>query len=167
MNRSWLKDQASNLVWCIVGLVIGFIANPLVTDRALPFVYRSSAKIAVITPGQLGREVALNIRTKSALPGHNLYVIVESNGRYWPQASLEPYSESQITVNLGGTDDGDVGNSFIVHVVDVSGAAETLIADYFVNVGNPSSSVRHSGLDFSKVDNRVDYLVSETLTRRR
>lgn len=163
----WLIDQKWNAFWCVVGLAAGFLLNPILTDRVLPYVYKPSAKITVMTPSPppLGRQVALDIRTGTALPGHSFYVVVESNKRYWPQASLEPRSKSEIMVNLGATGPGDVGNTFIAHVIDVSGAADTIMSNYFSDVNNPNASVRSSGIDIQKVKNRIKFLASQTMKR--
>jgi hypothetical protein len=165
MIPRWLKGQTSNFVWCFVGLAAGFILNPIVNDRALPFFYRPSAEIKVLTPSPLGREVELDIRTTSSLPEHSYYVVVQSGERYWPQAPVESNANRRVKVKLGAIGSGDVGSTFVVHVVDVSGAAEAQIVDYFVNVDKPSGLVRHSGIDLDRVRNRVDFLTSETLTR--
>jgi hypothetical protein len=165
--RRWLKGHSSNIIWWAAGVVLGVIADPFLTDRALPFVYRPSAEITPITQSRLGREVELNIRTKSSLPGHSYYVVVQSGQRYWPQAPVESNANRRVMVKLGAIGSRDVGSTFVVHVVDVSGAAEALIVDYFVNVDKPGDPVRHSGIDLDRVRNRVDFLTSETLRRMR
>jgi hypothetical protein len=168
MIPSWLKGQTSNFVWCFVGLAAGFILNPIVNDRALPFFYRPSAEIKVLTPSPLGREVELDIRTTSSLPEHSYYVVVQSGERYWPQAPVESNANRPVKVKLGATGSGDVGSTYEVHVIDVSGAAEVLISNYFAKVGDPNDdSVRRSGIDIEKVKNKIEFLASQTMKRGR
>jgi hypothetical protein len=162
-----LKGQTSNFIWCAVGLAAGFILNPIVNDRALPFFYRPSAEIAPITQSSLGREVELNIRTASSLPEHSYYVVVQSGEHYWPQAPIESNANRRVKVNLGATGSDDVGSTFVVHVVDVSGAAEAQIVNYLIRVDDPNDPVRRTGINFEKVLNTIDFLASETLTRTR
>jgi hypothetical protein len=128
---------------------------------------KPSAEIKVVTQPPLGRQVALDIGTGRALPGHNLYVVVQSGERYWPQASLEPRSKDEIMVNLGATGPDEVGYTFIAHVIDVTGAAEVVMSNYFRDVDNPTASIRSGGIDITKIENRIKFLASETMKRGR
>jgi hypothetical protein len=64
----WLKAQTWNLFWCIAGVALGFLASTFLGDQILAVFIKPSAKIEVVTQPPLGREVALDIHTGTALP---------------------------------------------------------------------------------------------------
>ena len=149
----------------LIGAILGVALAQPWTDRVVPMINKPSAKVSSVTVPPVGREAIISVETGSVLPEHEMYLVVESDGRYWPQSSLEPFSSGTYGVVLGAVGKGDIGRTFVVMVVDASGPAKSRILDYFNRF--EETKVRQFGIDFRRVENKIKRLDFILLKRDR
>jgi hypothetical protein len=152
----------------LVGLVLGLVAADPFEDYIAPHVFDTDADMSLVSREPLGRERIVKVKTRYVLADHDVYIVVEANGRYWPQGTLKEHFKGEVPILLGGIGQGDVGHSYTVQILAVSGSANARVHDYFVKIGDRKSPLRHTGIDFNRVENDMESpLASITLKRAR
>jgi len=161
-----MKRVVLEIILILTGLVLGLVAAEPFEDYIAPHVFATHANMSLVSKGPLGRETIVRAKTRYVLADHSVYVVIASNGRYWPQVTLKEHFNGEVPILLGGIGQADVGHTFSVQILSVSGSANARIHDYFVKIGDRNSPIGRMGINFSKVENDIEQPLASIVVKR-